>query len=150
MTVMRRVCLFAALGSLMGGCAGTAARLNALPESAAAAAAPWPRLADTPPYVNDAQTYRDRAIQGSGKKNPTVREFINVTKRGQLRDPWIGTGKQVADIFEEWFHAPACDGFVITGTYSNRVYLSPILLNLRRYRWISVNFTGWSLKNRNF
>jgi len=68
------------------------------------------------------QTYRDRAIAGSGKTNPTVREFIKATKRGQLRDPWIGTGSQVADIMEEWFSAPACDGFVITGTYVPGAY----------------------------
>ena len=72
------------------------------------------------------QAMRDRTIEGSGKKNPTIRDFINVTQRGQLRDPWVGTGKEIADRMEEWFTAPACDGFVISascipGTYEDFV-----------------------------
>ncbi|MEM9354789.1 MAG: LLM class flavin-dependent oxidoreductase [Pseudomonadota bacterium] len=62
------------------------------------------------------QAYRDRAIQGSGKSNPSIRDFINVTQRGRLRHPVVGTGKDVADMMEEWFTSPACDGFVISAS----------------------------------
>ncbi|MCB1512450.1 MAG: NtaA/DmoA family FMN-dependent monooxygenase, partial [Hyphomicrobiaceae bacterium] len=73
------------------------------------------------------QAYRDRVIEGSGKKNPTIRDFIDVSKRGLLRDPIVGTGKDIADKMEEWFHSPACDGFVISantvpGTYEDFVH----------------------------
>ena len=67
--------------------------------------------------IQGMQAMRDRVIEGSGKKNPTVRDFMEVTGRGKLHDPWVGTGKDVADRMEEWFAAPACDGFVIGGTY---------------------------------
>ena len=62
------------------------------------------------------QAYRDRAIQGSGKSNPSIRDFINVTQRGRLRHPIVGTGKDIADMMEEWFTTPACDGFVISAS----------------------------------
>ena len=71
------------------------------------------------------QAYRDRVTSARGP-NPTVRDFIEVTQRGKLRDPVVGTGKMVADEMEKWFHAPACDGFVISascvpGTYEDFV-----------------------------
>jgi FMN-dependent oxidoreductase (nitrilotriacetate monooxygenase family) len=59
------------------------------------------------------QTTRDRVLVESGKPDPTPRDFINVTRRGKLPPPWIGSPKEVADKFEEWFTTPACDGFVV-------------------------------------
>jgi FMN-dependent oxidoreductase (nitrilotriacetate monooxygenase family) len=59
------------------------------------------------------QTTRDRVLVESGKPDPTPRDFINVTRRGKLPPPWIGSPKEVADKFEEWFSTPACDGFVV-------------------------------------
>lgn len=61
------------------------------------------------------QTIRDRVMaQMAGKgRNPTVREFAQISGRGKLANPWVGGPKEMADIFEEWFSAPACDGFVI-------------------------------------
>jgi FMN-dependent oxidoreductase (nitrilotriacetate monooxygenase family) len=71
------------------------------------------------------QAYRDRVLQVRGP-NPTIRDFIEVTQRGRLRDPVVGTGKMIADMMEEWFTTPACDGFVISascvpGTYEDFV-----------------------------
>ena len=62
--------------------------------------------------------FRNRVIQHSGKKNPTVRDFINVSGRGTVREHamFCGSPKQVADQMEEWFTAPACDGFVLAAT----------------------------------
>lgn len=70
------------------------------------------------------QTIRDRVL--SQKKHPTVREFIQLSGRGKLNNPWVGGPKEVADRFEEYFTAPACDGFVIgassvPGTYEDFV-----------------------------
>jgi hypothetical protein len=60
---------------------------------------------------------RDRVIQRSGKKNPSVRDFVECSGRGQLHDGpvFCGTPKQVADEMEAWF-ADACDGFVLAAT----------------------------------
>jgi FMN-dependent oxidoreductase (nitrilotriacetate monooxygenase family) len=64
------------------------------------------------------QGFRDRVIRHSGRKNPTVRDFINVSGRGTVREHpmFCGSPKQVADQMEEWFTAPACDGFVLAAT----------------------------------
>ena len=86
------------------------------------------------------QTYRDRAIQGSGKSNPSIRDFIEVTQRGRLRHPVVGGAKEIADHMEEFFTAPACDGFVISascvpGTYEDFVRF--VVPELQRRRSLS-------------
>jgi len=62
--------------------------------------------------------FRERVIHHSGKKNPTVRDFINVSGRGTVKEHtmFCGNPKQVADQMEEWFTAPACDGFVLAAS----------------------------------
>jgi hypothetical protein len=64
------------------------------------------------------QGFRDRVIQHSGKKNQTVRDFINVSGRGTVKEHvmFCGNPRPVADQMEEWFTAPACDGFVLAAT----------------------------------
>ena len=62
------------------------------------------------------QSMRDRVWQ-AGKRNPTVRDFMEITGRGLLREAWVGGPKEVADIIEEWFTAPASDGFVVAPTH---------------------------------
>ncbi|AOS79514.1 MULTISPECIES: LLM class flavin-dependent oxidoreductase [Hydrogenophaga] len=63
------------------------------------------------------QSLRDKVVQVSGKKNPSVRDFVEASGRGTLNDGpvFCGTGTQVADQMEEWFKT-ACDGFVLSGT----------------------------------
>jgi FMN-dependent oxidoreductase (nitrilotriacetate monooxygenase family) len=59
------------------------------------------------------QAGRDRVLATIKDRMPTPRDFITVTRRGKLPPPWVGSPKEVADKFEEWFTKPACDGFVI-------------------------------------
>jgi FMN-dependent oxidoreductase (nitrilotriacetate monooxygenase family) len=63
--------------------------------------------------------FRERVVQYSGKKNPTVRDFVEVSGRGTIKEHKVfcGTAKSVADQMEEWFRAPACDGFVLAATH---------------------------------
>jgi FMN-dependent oxidoreductase (nitrilotriacetate monooxygenase family) len=75
------------------------------------------------------QSLRDKVVQTSGKRNPSVRDFVEASGRGTLRDGpcFVGTGAQVADQMEEWFK-DACDGFVLSatmvpGTYEDIVRL---------------------------
>lgn len=68
--------------------------------------------------IQGMQAMRDRVLQDSGKPNPTVRDFMHYTGRGQLHQPWVGSGKEIADKMEEWFTAEACDGFVVGGTHT--------------------------------
>jgi alkanesulfonate monooxygenase SsuD/methylene tetrahydromethanopterin reductase-like flavin-dependent oxidoreductase (luciferase family) len=63
------------------------------------------------------QSLRDKVVQVSGKRNPSVKDFVEASGRGTLNDGpvFCGTGAQVADQMEEWFKT-ACDGFVLSGT----------------------------------
>ena len=47
----------------------------------------------------------------------TVRDFLEVTRRGRPREAVVGSGKLVADRLEQWFTERACDGFVVAGTH---------------------------------
>ena len=68
------------------------------------------------------QGIRNRVLEASGKANPTPREFMKFSGRGLLHNPWVGSGKDVADIMEEWFTTGACDGFVIAATHVPGAY----------------------------
>ena len=59
----------------------------------------------------------ERVLQLSGKRNPTVRDFMHYTGRGRLENPWVGSPKDIADRLEEWFTEQACNGFVVGPTY---------------------------------
>jgi FMN-dependent oxidoreductase (nitrilotriacetate monooxygenase family) len=56
---------------------------------------------------------RDGVIRASGKANPSVRDFVEVSGRGTLREAptFSGTPEKVADQLEDWF-GDCCDGFV--------------------------------------
>jgi alkanesulfonate monooxygenase SsuD/methylene tetrahydromethanopterin reductase-like flavin-dependent oxidoreductase (luciferase family) len=63
--------------------------------------------------------FLDRVIELSGTSNPSVNDFITSSGRGSLREfpVFTGTPAQVADQMESWFHADACDGFVLAATH---------------------------------
>ena len=63
-------------------------------------------------------SFRDRVIARSGKKNPSARDFVEVSGRGTIREShsFVGTPTQIADEMEEWFGS-ACDGFVLAAAY---------------------------------
>jgi FMN-dependent oxidoreductase (nitrilotriacetate monooxygenase family) len=65
---------------------------------------------------------RDRVVRGSGKKTPTVREFIQFSGRGRVHDPVVGGPKEVADRLEQWFVERACDGYVVSATHVPGAY----------------------------
>lgn len=95
------------------------------------------------------QTTRDRVLAESGKKNPTTQDFIDVTRRGKLPPPWIGSAKEVADIFEEWFTSPACDGFVVgagcvPGSYED--FVKFVVPELQKRRLLHDDYRGGTLR----
>jgi FMN-dependent oxidoreductase (nitrilotriacetate monooxygenase family) len=67
---------------------------------------------------------RDRVVTLSGKRNPTVSEFIEFSARGTIKEApnFIGTGSQIADGLEQWFREGACDGFVIGASHVPGAY----------------------------
>ena len=62
-------------------------------------------------------TIRDRVVAVSGKANPTVREFMQISHRGRADDAIVGGPREVADTLEEMFVERACDGFVVAATH---------------------------------
>ncbi len=99
--------------------------------------------------ISGLHTIRDRVISVSGKKNPTVRDFITVSGRGRLHNPWVGGPKEVANMFEEHFTAPACDGFVISatcvpGTYED--FVTFIVPELQRRGLFHKDYAGKNLR----
>ncbi|MCH7843552.1 MAG: LLM class flavin-dependent oxidoreductase [Chloroflexi bacterium] len=68
--------------------------------------------------------FLDRVVGLSGTSNPSVNDFIKWSGRGTLRELplFTGTPALVADQMESWFHAEACDGFVLAATHMPGAY----------------------------
>ncbi len=73
--------------------------------------------------ISGTQSQRDRTVQLSGKKNPTVADFITHTRRARPNKPFVGGPKEVADGLEEWFSTGVCDGFVVAATHVPGTYV---------------------------
>jgi alkanesulfonate monooxygenase SsuD/methylene tetrahydromethanopterin reductase-like flavin-dependent oxidoreductase (luciferase family) len=92
---------------------------------------------------------RDRVVQASGKKNPTVRDFIHFSGRGRVHDPIIGGPKEVADELERWFVERACDGFVVSATHVPGAYedfVRFVVPELQRRGLFRKEYTGRTLR----
>ena len=84
-----------------------------------------------------------------GGRQPTPRDFIAITRRGKLPPPWVGDAKAVADKFEEWFRAPACDGFVVgaacvPGSYED--FTALVVPELQRRGLFHEQYAGSTLR----
>lgn len=94
-------------------------------------------------------TMRDRVVATIKGRNPTIRDFIEVSGRGRLQNPWVGSAKDVADKFEEYFSASVCDGFVVgattvPGTYEDFVHF--IVPELQRRGLHQKDYRGATLR----
>lgn len=94
---------------------------------------------------------RDRVIQKSGKRNPSVRDFVEHSGRGTINEgpAFVGTARQVADEMEAWFGG-ACDGFVIQalstpGTYEDVVRM--VVPELQRRGLYRKSYPGTTLRD---
>jgi FMN-dependent oxidoreductase (nitrilotriacetate monooxygenase family) len=95
------------------------------------------------------QGIRDRVLQACGPKAPTVRDFITISGRGRVHNPVVGGPKEVADQLEEWFAAPACDGFVLSATHVPGAYedfVRFVTPELQRRGLFRKDFTGTTLR----
>jgi alkanesulfonate monooxygenase SsuD/methylene tetrahydromethanopterin reductase-like flavin-dependent oxidoreductase (luciferase family) len=95
--------------------------------------------------------FRERVVKHSGKKNPTVRDFVEVSGRGTIAEHKVfcGTPKSVADEMEEWFTAPACDGFVLAATHMPGAYEDVVRLlvpELQRRELFQKEYRGNTLR----
>ncbi len=95
------------------------------------------------------QGIRDGVLRTSGKKNPTVRDFIHFSGRGRVHNPIVGGPKEVADQLEQWFAAPACDGFVLSATHVPGAYedfVRFVVPELQRRGLFRKDFAGATLR----
>src|SRR6185295_6674209 len=93
------------------------------------------------------QGIRDRVL--NVKKNPTVREFIQISGRGRVHNPIVGGPKEVADRLEQWFVERACDGFVVSATHVPGPYedfVRFVVPELQRRGLFRKDFAGTTLR----
>jgi len=94
-------------------------------------------------------TIRDRVLGLSGKKNPTVREFMQLSHRGRPDDAIVGGPREVADRLEEMFVERVCDGFVVAATYVPGGYadfVEYVVPELQRRGLYHSDYTGATLR----
>jgi FMN-dependent oxidoreductase (nitrilotriacetate monooxygenase family) len=94
------------------------------------------------------QGIRDRVLRV--KKNPTVRDFIQISGRGRVHNPVVGGPKEIADTLERWFVEQACDGFVISATHVPGCYedfVTFVIPELQRRGLFRKDFTGTTLRD---
>ena len=95
------------------------------------------------------QAMRDRVMRAAGR-NPTVRDFLEVTRRGRPREAVVGSAKDVADRMEQWFTGQACDGFVVSATHVPGAYeefVRFVVPELQRRGIYHRDYTGATLRD---
>jgi len=101
--------------------------------------------------ISGIQAMRDRVVQQSGKRNPTVRDFIEVSGRGSIHDHpvFCGSPSDVADQMEQWFAERACDGYVVAASHVPGAYEEFVRLvvpELQRRGLHQRDYTGATLR----
>jgi FMN-dependent oxidoreductase (nitrilotriacetate monooxygenase family) len=94
-------------------------------------------------------TIRDQVVAASGKKNPTVRDFLRHNSRGQTSGSIVGDPKAVADHLEHAFAERACDGFVVAATHVPGGYadfVRYVIPELQRRGLYHLDYTGATLR----
>jgi len=101
--------------------------------------------------ISGLHAIRDRVVQLSGKANPTVRDFVEFSGRGRLKElpTFVGSAKTVADRLEEWFTGGACDGFVVAATHVPGTYddfVQHVVPELQRRGLFQREYQGQTLR----
>ncbi|WP_424814370.1 LLM class flavin-dependent oxidoreductase [Roseococcus sp. YIM B11640] len=101
--------------------------------------------------IKGLQGIRDRVVQDSGKKNPTLGDFVRVSGRGTIREftGFYGTPARIADEMTAWYESEACDGFVIAATHipgSYEDFVRLVVPELQRRGVFRKEFAGTTLR----
>lgn len=92
---------------------------------------------------------RDGVLKLSGKPNPSARDFVKFSGRGQTQDAIVGGPKEIADRLEEMFVERGCDGFVIAATYvpgSYADFVKYVVPELQRRGLFHKDYAGKTLR----
>jgi alkanesulfonate monooxygenase SsuD/methylene tetrahydromethanopterin reductase-like flavin-dependent oxidoreductase (luciferase family) len=93
---------------------------------------------------------RDGVLKNSGKSNPSARDFVTFSGRGQVHDAIVGGPKEIADILEEMFVERGCDGFVIAATIvpgSYADFVKHVVPELQRRGLFHKDYAGKTLRD---
>ena len=96
------------------------------------------------------QGIRNQVIEVTGNQTPSVKDFGEGSGRGRLAHPVVGGPTELADYFEEWFTAPACDGFVIAGTHMPGAFedfVDLVVPELQRRGLFRTEYSGNTLRD---
>jgi alkanesulfonate monooxygenase SsuD/methylene tetrahydromethanopterin reductase-like flavin-dependent oxidoreductase (luciferase family) len=92
---------------------------------------------------------RDGVLKNSGKTNPSARDFVTFSGRGQVQDAIVGGPKEIADKLEEMFVERGCDGFVIAATIvpgSYADFVKHVVPELQRRGLFHKDYAGKTLR----
>jgi FMN-dependent oxidoreductase (nitrilotriacetate monooxygenase family) len=92
---------------------------------------------------------RDGVLKRSGKANPSARDFIAFSGRGQTESATVGGPKEIADAMEEMFVGGGCDGFVIAATHVPGAYadfVQHVVPELQRRGLHHLDYAGRTLR----
>jgi FMN-dependent oxidoreductase (nitrilotriacetate monooxygenase family) len=92
---------------------------------------------------------RDGVLKRSGKANPSARDFIAFSGRGQTESATVGGPKEIADAMEEMFVGDGCDGFVIAATHVPGAYadfVQHVVPELQRRGLYHLDYAGRTLR----
>ena len=92
---------------------------------------------------------RDGVLRKAGKTNPSARDFINFSGRGQVESAVVGGPREIADAMEELFTIRGCDGFVVAATHVPGAYadfVRHVVPELQRRGLHQRDYTGATLR----
>ena len=84
---------------------------------------------------------------GCGREKPTIRELY--LRSGLTGSARIGTPSDIADVMQEWFEAPACDGFNITPATlpgGGEDFVEMVVPELQRRKLFRAEYEGRTLR----
>ncbi|MDQ2803972.1 MAG: LLM class flavin-dependent oxidoreductase [Pseudomonadota bacterium] len=101
--------------------------------------------------ISGVHAMRDRVMRRSGKTNPTVRDFIDVSGRGTLHDHpvFCGSPSDIADQMEQWFTERDYDGYVVAASHVPGAYeefVRFVVPELQRRRLHQREYVGRTLR----
>jgi FMN-dependent oxidoreductase (nitrilotriacetate monooxygenase family) len=92
---------------------------------------------------------RDGVLRKAGKANPSARDFIAFSGRGQVESAVVGGPREVADAMEDMFASRGCDGFVVAATHVPGAYadfVAHVVPELQRRGLYHRDYAGVTLR----
>jgi alkanesulfonate monooxygenase SsuD/methylene tetrahydromethanopterin reductase-like flavin-dependent oxidoreductase (luciferase family) len=92
---------------------------------------------------------RDGVLRRTGKSNPSARDFIAFSGRGQVESAVVGSAAEVADAMEDLFTSRGCDGFVVAATHVPGAYadfVRHVVPELQRRGLYHEDYAGTTLR----